>query len=136
MRVVSTGNVIVRIVEAMGVMGLALAVVGLYGLGAYAVSRRTREIGIQMAIGASRGAVLAMALRQGLAPALLGVLAGLGASVFSEQMLNEVFPAHTETDITTYFLVTPGLIAIALLAAYIPAQRASRVDPMQALRYE
>ena len=69
-------------------------------------------------------------------PALFGVLAGLGASVFSEQMLNEVFPAHTETDITAYFLVMPGLIAIALLAAYIPAQRASRVDPMQALRYE
>ena len=136
MRVVSTGNVIVRIVEAMGVMGLALVVVGLYSLGAYAVSRRTREIGIRMAIGASRGAVLAMALRQGLAPALFDVLAGLGASVFSEQMLNEVFPAQTETDITAYFLVTPGLIAIALLAAYIPARRASRVDPMQALRYE
>jgi hypothetical protein len=64
--------------------------------------------------------VLAMALRQGLAPALFGVLAGLGASVFSERMLDAVFPAHTETDITAYFLVTPALIAIALLAAFIP----------------
>jgi putative ABC transport system permease protein len=137
MRVVSTGNVIVRIVAAMGFMGLALAVVGLYSLGAYAVSRRTREIGIRMAIGASRGAVLAMSLRQSLAPALCGVLAGLAASVFSERMLNAVFPAHTgQTDITAYLLVTPALIAIALLAAFIPARRASQVDPMRALRYE
>jgi predicted permease len=137
MRVVSTGNVIVPIVAAMGVMGLGLAVVGLYSLGAYAVNRRTRKIGIRMAIGASRGAVRAMALRQSLMPALFGVLAGLGGSVFSEQMLNAVSPAHTgATDITAYLLVTPTLIAIALLAAYVPARRASRVDPMRALRYE
>jgi putative ABC transport system permease protein len=136
MRVVSTGNVIVQIVAAMGMMGLVLAIVGLYSLGAYAVSRRTREIGIRMAIGASRGAVLGMSLRQSLSPALFGVLAGLAASGFSEKLLKAVFPAHSQADVAAYLMVTPALIAIALLAAYVPARRASRVDPMRALRYE
>ena len=136
MRVVSTGNTIMEIVSGMGLMGLILAMVGLYGLGAYAVSRRTREIGIRMAIGASRPAVLQMALRQGLTPALYGLAAGLVASVFAERLLKVVFPAHTQTDIAAYLLVVPSLMAIAMLAALIPARSASRVDPMKALRYE
>jgi putative ABC transport system permease protein len=135
-RVVSTGNTIMEIVTGMGLMGLILAMVGLYGLGAYAVSRRTREIGIRMAIGASRPAVLQMALRQGLTPALYGLAAGLIASVFSERMLKVVFPAKTQTDIAAYLLVVPSLMAIAMLAALIPARSASRVDPMKALRHE
>jgi len=136
MRVVSTGNTIMEIVAGMGVMGLILATIGLYGLGAYAVSRRTREIGIRMAIGASRPAVLQMALRQGLTPALYGVAAGLVASVFAERLLKAVFPTHTRTDITAYLLVVPALLAVTMLAAYLPARRASRVDPIKALRYE
>jgi predicted permease len=136
MRVVSTGNTIMEIVTGMGLMGLILAMVGLYGLGAYAVSRRTREIGIRMAIGASRPAVLQMALHQGLMPALYGLAAGLVASVFAERLLKVVFPAHTQTDIAAYLLVVPSLMAIAMLAASIPARSASRVDPMKALRYE
>jgi hypothetical protein len=136
MRVVSTGNTIMEIVAGMGVMGLILAMVGLYGLGTYAVSRRTREIGIRMAIGASRPAVLQMTMRQSLTPALYGLVAGLAASVVAERLLKVVFPTHTETDITAYLLVVPALLAITMLAAYIPARRASRVDPMKALRYE
>jgi predicted permease len=136
MRVVSTGNTIMEIVSGMGLMGLILAMVGLYGLGAYAVSRRTREIGIRMAIGASRPAVLQMALRQGLTPALYGLAAGLVASVFAERLLKVVFPSHTQTDLAAYLLVVPSLMAIAMLAALIPARSASRVDPMKALRYE
>jgi putative ABC transport system permease protein len=136
MRVVSTGNTIMEIVAGMGVMGLILAMVGLYGLGTYAVSRRTREIGIRMAIGASRPAVLQMTMRQSLTPALYGLVAGLAASVVAERLLKVVFPTHTQTDITAYLLVVPALLAITMLAAYIPARRASRVDPMKALRYE
>ena len=136
MRVVSTGNTIMEIVSGMGFMGLILAMVGLYGLGAYAVSRRTREIGIRMAIGASRPAVLQMALRQGLTPALYGLAAGLVGSVVAERLLKVVFPSHTQTDIAAYLLVVPSLMAIAMLAALIPARSASRVDPMKALRYE
>ncbi|MGP0070600.1 MAG: ABC transporter permease [Bryobacteraceae bacterium] len=136
MRVVSTGNTILEIVAGMGLMGLTLAMVGLYGLGAYAVSRRTREIGIRMAIGASRPAVLQMTLRRGLTPALYGLAAGLVASVFAERLLKAVFPTHSQTDFAVYFAVVPMLLAITILAAYIPARRASRVDPLKALRYE
>jgi len=135
-RVVSTGNTIMEIVTGMGLMGLILAMVGLYGLGAYAVSRRTREIGIRMAIGASRPAVLQMALRQGLMPALYGLAAGLVASVFAERLLKVVFPAHTQIDIAAYLLVVPSLMVIAMLSAFIPARSASGVDPLKALRYE
>jgi predicted permease len=136
MRVVSTGNTILEIVAGMGLMGLILAMVGLYSLGAYAVSRRTREIGIRMAIGADRNMVLAMALRQGSLPAVFGLVAGLALSGVSERMLKAVFPTHSHVDFVSYLLVTPALLAIALLATYIPARRASRVEPMQALRYE
>jgi putative ABC transport system permease protein len=136
MRVVSTGNTVMEIVAAMGLMGLVLAMIGLYGLGAYAVSRRTREIGIRMAIGASSPAVLQMTLLRGLRPALYGLAAGLVASVFAERLLKAVFPTHTQTDVAAYLLVIPLLLAITMLAAYIPARRASRVDPMQALRHE
>jgi putative ABC transport system permease protein len=136
MRVVSTGNTIMEIVAGMGVMGLILAMIGLYGLGAYAVSRRTREIGIRMAIGASRPAVLQMTLLRGLTPALYGLAVGLVASVFAEKLLKVVFPTHTQIDIAAYLLVVPVLLAITMLAAYIPARRASRVDPMLALRHE
>jgi putative ABC transport system permease protein len=136
MRVVSTGNTIMEIVGGMGLMGLILAMVGLYGLGAYAVSRRTREIGIRMAIGANKLMVLRMLLRQGLAPAVYGLGAGLVASVFVERLLQAIFPAKTQTDIVAYLLVVPALLAVTMLAAYIPARRASRVDPIRALRYE
>jgi ABC-type antimicrobial peptide transport system permease subunit len=108
----------------------------LYGLGAYAVSRRTREIGIRMAIGASRPSVLGMTLRRSITPALYGLAAGLVASVFAERLLKVVFPTHTQTDIAVYFLVIPTILAVTMLAAYIPARRASRVDPIKALRYE
>jgi predicted permease len=136
MRVVSTGNTIIQIVAGMGFMGLVLATIGLYGLGAYAVSRRTREIGIRMAIGAARGTVLLMALRQSLTPALFGIAAGVAGSGLADRALRAVFPARTEVDFVAYLLVTPALLAITMLAAYIPARRASHVDPMQALRYE
>jgi predicted permease len=136
MRVVSTGNTIMEIVAGMGVMGLVLATVGLYGLGAYAVSRRTREIGIRMAIGASRPAVLQMTMLQSLMPAFYGLAAGLVASVFVERLLKAVFPSHTRTDLAAYFWVVPALLAVTVLAAFVPARRASRVDPMTALRYE
>jgi putative ABC transport system permease protein len=136
MRVITTSNVIVETVGGMGLMGLILATIGLYSLGAYAVSRRTREIGIRMAIGADQGSVLLMTLRRSLIPALWGLAAGLAASFFVERLMRLVFPARTSADLAAYFLVVPALMAVAALAAYIPARRASRVDPLVALRYE
>ena len=89
-----------------------------------------------MAIGASSPAVLQMTLLRGLRPALYGLAAGLVASVFAERLLKAVFPTHTQTDVAAYLLVIPVLLAITMLAAYMPARRASRVDPIQALRHE
>lgn len=134
-RAVSTSNLILQSVGAMGVMGLGLSMVGLYGLVAYAAGRRTREIGIRIAIGAPRLSVLRMMMRQGLTLALCGVGMGLVASFGAERLLNAMFSSHG-TGWSTYLLVTPALLVITMLAAYIPARRASRVDPMRALRYE
>jgi predicted permease len=136
MRVVTTANVIVETVGGMGLMGLILATVGLYSLGAYAVSRRTKEIGIRMAIGAGQGSVLRMTLRRSLVPALWGLGVGLAASFGAERLMRLVFPARTTVDLAAYLFVVPLLIAITALAAYIPARRASQVDPLVALRYE
>jgi predicted permease len=134
-RAVSTTNLIIEVIGAMGVMGMLLAMVGLYGLVAYAAGRRTREIGIRMAIGAQRSSVLRMVMRQGFVLALSGLGAGLVASFGAEKVLHAMFNG-TRTDFPTYFLVVPSLLAVTLLAGYIPARRASRVDPIKALHYE
>ena len=93
MRTITIFNVIIGIVGAMGLMGLGLAIVGLYGLVAYATSRRTKEIGIRMAIGAGRTTVLRMVLRQGLVLAVVGLVVGLLAGVGAERLLQAAFPS-------------------------------------------
>jgi putative ABC transport system permease protein len=134
-RAVSQPNLILQTVGAMGVMGLLLAMVGLYGLVAYAATQRRREIGIRMAIGAGRGTVLRMVLGQGLVLALSGIGIGLAVSVGVERLLNAMLESNG-TDFVTYLLVAPALLGITALAVYIPAWRASRIDPMRVLRYE
>jgi predicted permease len=134
-RAVSTPNFIVQTVGAMGFMGLVLSVVGLYGLVAYTASRQTREIGIRLAIGAQRSSVLTMVMRQGLLLALSGIGLGVLASFGAERLLNSIFSGGG-TDPVSYLLVAIALLAVTALAAYIPARRAARVDPMRALRYE
>ena len=109
----------------------------MYGLVAYAASRRTREIGIRMAIGATRSTVLRMVLRQGITLALVGLVVGLVASVGAGELLRAAFPSgNNQRDVVALLLVVPIVLAVTFLAAYIPARRASRVHPMQALRYE
>jgi putative ABC transport system permease protein len=137
MRAITIFNVLVGIVGAMGLMGLGLAIVGLYGLVAYAVSRRTREIGIRMAIGATRTIVLRMVLRQGLVLALVGLVVGMVASVGAGELLRAAFPGGDDRrDFVAVLMVVPIVLAVTFLAAYIPARRASRINPMQSLRYE
>jgi ABC-type antimicrobial peptide transport system permease subunit len=119
----------------MGAMGLALALIGLYGLMAYAVSRRTREIGIRMAVGARPQSVLGMILRQGCAPSALGVALGVVASVGVGGLLRSAF-AGTGGDAVTYLLVVPGVVLVVMLAAYVPARRAAAIDPLVALRQD
>lgn len=137
MRAVVAFNVVIRLMGAMGVMGLALAIVGLYGLVAYAASRRTKEIGIRMAIGAGRSDVLRMVLRQGMVLAVAGLVVGLLASVGASRALTLLFRGGDHrTDPAAFVLVAATVLAVTLLAAYIPAHRASRVDPTEAIRYE
>jgi len=137
MRAISIFRVLITTVGAMGLMGLALAIVGLYGLVAYAATRRTREIGIRMAIGANRATVLRMVLRQGLVLAAIGLVLGLVASVGAGELLAAAFPQdNNQRDFVALAIVAPIVLAVTFLAAYVPARRASRVNPMQALRYE
>ena len=139
MRAVSIFNVLITTVGGMGAMGLALSIVGLYGLVAYAATRRTREIGIRMAIGATGETVLRMVLRQGLLLAIVGLIVGLAASVGAGKLLVAAFATGTSTDrldVMALLLVAPVVLAVTAFAAYIPARRASRINPMDALRYE
>ena len=128
--------VVVRTIAGMGAMGLTLAVVGLYGLMAYAVSRRTREIGIRMALGAVPGSVLGMVLRQGAVPTALGVMGGIAASAAAGRAIDAMFPTTAGGDSIPLFLVVPLVALVAMLAAYVPARRASRIQPLSALRQE
>lgn len=135
MRTITIFNVINGTVGAMGLMGLGLAIVGLYGLVAYATSRRTKEIGIRMAIGAGRPAVLWMVLRQGLVLAVAGLVIGLLTGVAVDRLLQAAFPSGDNSfDPIAAALVAPIALAATFIAAYLPARRAARLDPMKALR--
>jgi putative ABC transport system permease protein len=137
MRTVTIFNVIIGTIGAMGVMGLALAIVGLYGLVAYATIRRTKEIGIRMAIGAGRPDVLRMVLRQGLVLAVAGLAVGLLAGAGADRLLTAAFPSGDNTfHPMALVIVAPIVLAATFIATYLPARRAARLDPMKALRYE
>jgi predicted permease len=119
----------------MGTLGLILAIVGVYGVLSYVVSQKTNEIGIRIALGAQHSDILKMVYRQGLWIVCIGLAVGLAAS-FAAAHLMRSFIVVSATDPATYVGVSAMLVAIALLACYIPARRAMRIDPMQALREE
>jgi putative ABC transport system permease protein len=117
-------------------MALILAAIGIFGVMAYVVSRRTQEIGVRMALGASRGKVLGMVLNEGLRVVLLGVVIGIGAALGLTRLIKSWLFLVRPADPMTFVGVSLMVIAVAALACYIPARRATRVDPMVALRYE
>jgi predicted permease len=138
LRAVSTTTIITQVVTGMGLMGLLLAVVGLYGLVAYSVSRRTREIGIRMAIGADRRQVVWMVLRQGLELGVAGVVVGLVVSVFACRLVTSSlsFVTFERVDPMIFAVLPLLLVVVTVLATWAPARRASLIDPMRALRDE
>jgi putative ABC transport system permease protein len=117
-------------------VALLLASVGLYGVLAFSVAQRTREIGIRMALGAQAGDVLRLVLRQGLALSVLGVAVGICASVAGTRVLRGLLYGLAPTDPATFTAVALLLLVVALVACLIPARRALRVDPVVALRHE
>ena len=123
--------------ELLGIfaaLALALAAIGTYGILSYSVSERTREIGIHMALGATRGSVLGMVLGQGMRLTLAGLVTGLAASFALTRLLQAQLFNVKPTDPMTLTVVAAFIAVVAFVACYVPAQRATRVDPMVTLR--
>ena len=135
-RAISIMRMIVEVVGAMGTVGLSLALIGLYGLIAFSVARRTREIGIRMAIGAARSDVLKMVLGQGLKLSTAGICIGGLISIAVSRALTAGLVGLGHPNSATYIIVPILLFVVTLASCYLPALRASRTDPMVALRYE
>ena len=121
---------------AAGAMALLLGIVGIYGVISYAVSQRTREIGIRMALGAQRESLTWMFVRQGMGLAAIGVVFGIAAAIVSLRLMTSLLFGVSPVDPLTYSLATIAVAAIAWLACYMPSRRASAVNPVNALRAE
>jgi putative ABC transport system permease protein len=117
-------------------LGLTLTAVGLYGVVAYGVAQRTREFGIRLALGARSGEVLGMVVKNGLALAGIGLAVGIVLAGFATRLLASTLHGVDPLDPTTFGAVTAVLLVVATLASYLPARRATRVDPIRALRTE
>jgi putative ABC transport system permease protein len=130
-------NVIIGTIAGMGLGGLGLSIVGLYGLVAYAASRRTREIGIRVALGADRASVLRMVMRQGVVLAVLGLIVGVAASLGTGELLAAAFVGSEQPRDFTALVLEAGVVLTATaLGTYVPARRASRLNPLTALRHD
>ena len=131
---VAAPRVLAVLLALFGLLALVLAVIGLYGVVAYVVSQRTQEIGIRMALGAEPRSVVGMMLRRGLAPVVVGLVAGLALAVAGTRLLGGLLYEVSPTDPPTYALVSLVLLAAAALAAWLPSRRAARIAPSVALR--
>jgi ABC-type antimicrobial peptide transport system permease subunit len=120
----------------VGALGLLLACMGVYGMVSYSVAQRTREIGIRMALGAERIQVLQLVMSEGFQPILCGIAIGIVASAGVSRALSATLFGLSPLDTVSFAGVSLLLIAIALLATWLPARRATKIDPMVALRYE
>jgi predicted permease len=135
-RSLTSQRFMMSVVAVFAALAMALAAVGIYGLISFSVSRRTHELGVRMALGANPGDVVSMVLRQGARLALLGVLIGLVGALALQHMIASVLFGVQPTDWRTAAAACFCLLGIAFFACYIPARRATRIDPMTALRYE
>jgi predicted permease len=124
------------LIGLFGILGMLLAAVGLYGVIAYSVGRRTREIGLRIALGAETGDVLKMVFRQGILIVLVGVALGCLGALAGSRVLGSVLYGISAFDPVSFGLASVVLLAVAFLANWLPARRAARIDPMISLRYE
>ena len=124
------------LLSIFGVVAAVLAAIGIYGVVAYTVTQRTREIGIRMALGASSGNVFKLVVRQALLLVLIGLVLGLAGSFALTRYIGNQLYGVTATDPATFASVSVGLLLVAVLASLIPTRRAVTVDPTVALRYE
>lgn len=131
---VQAAGVVAQYAGALGAVALMLSLIGIFGVVAYAVSQRTREIGVRLAIGAQRGDVLRMVLRQGMMPVCYGAIIGLVLSALATQALRVMLFGVSTLDPTAYLGATFAVATAAALACYLPARRATRIDPVGALR--
>jgi ABC-type antimicrobial peptide transport system permease subunit len=132
----STERMIASLSGVFGFLATLLAVIGLYGVMAYTVAQRTREVGIRMALGAARGNVIWLVMREVLLLVVIGVVAGVTASLVLTRVVQSQLFGLTPHDPLTLGLAAAALALVACAAGYVPAVRASRLDPMAALRYE
>ncbi len=117
-------------------LALLLAIIGLYGVISYSVAQRSRELGVRLALGAAKGDILHLIITHGFGLAVAGIILGMAGALVFSQVLSSLLFGITATDPLTFGAVALLLLAVSLLACYIPARRATRVDPMIALRYE
>ncbi len=125
-----------RLLTFFSVIGLILVAIGIYGVISYSVARRTHEIGIRMALGAERGDVFKLVLKKGLILIVIGLVIGAGGALAVTRVLRSLLYGVTPTDPMTFIAVSLLLMVVGLVACFIPARRATRIDPMTALRYE
>jgi ABC-type antimicrobial peptide transport system permease subunit len=123
-------------VGAFGLLALVLAAVGVYGVISYSTRQRTQELAIRLALGAESREVFRLVLSQGLRLALIGISIGLVVSILLTRFLKDLLVGVTSTDMLTFSMVSVLLCLVALLACFVPAWRATKVDPMAALRYQ
>jgi ABC-type antimicrobial peptide transport system permease subunit len=124
------------LLSAFGALAVLLAAIGLYGSLAYVVAQRTHEIGIRMALGAQRERVLALVIKDGMKLVIAGVLIGALLSLLLTKLLTHAFFGIQPNIPFSIFIVTALLFAIALIASFLPARRATKINPIEALRYE